>query len=64
MHSKQNIFIFVFSVLLFFMHRLYCAPGDVDPTFGSYGVRMNSGEFITSTTVQLDDSLITVGLCK
>jgi uncharacterized delta-60 repeat protein len=40
---------------------LFGFPGDLDPNFGTNGVTMGSGEFILSTTVQPDDSIVTIG---
>lgn len=48
--------------LIFVASSLFCAPGDLDLTFGSLGIAAGSNDYILSTTIQSDDSIITAGI--
>jgi uncharacterized delta-60 repeat protein len=55
MHLKK------ITLLLLIISNTYAMPGDLDPTFGSFGIVTAFGDYITSSTIQPDDSIITVG---
>jgi uncharacterized delta-60 repeat protein len=61
MPYKQLIKKSIISLFMLCAANADAAPGDNDPTFGSYGIRLDSTDFIYGATVQPDDSIVTVG---